>query len=429
MLFFLNIRILTYLTLVCLFFPIHIPFMGKDAITTGTVLIFILYIKYLSKSFFMKDCIKENYDYWIYIVIIFGAISFLISFVSGALEISLIGRSIRYYLLFLSSMLIFIIIKNYRPYQEDSSNSNLLYCHLENLLSIILFLSFIHILISLLIKVFPSLSTAFSIFFPRSLEAIDFNRGGIDQVERIRTFIMTPESYGEILASLSPIVLYKYFKYRDTIWIIFLLVFFIGEIFAVTRSGIVLYISGVTIFFFYYTKWEFKKTIFSFFVFIFVIIMTAIIFPSIFEGTITRFLEASNVYNSGGTFIEVINRRGFIPSFELTISNLSFFGNGISPFHFHNLFLTSFYEKGIIGGFLFLGILFYPFTKLIISFIHEHDIKQKRLLFSCILSMTIFFINEFKYEFIRGSSYQQICMAIFATYYLSISHYYSKKLY
>ena len=161
--------------------------MGRDAMTTGTACIFLLYFKYLIESLNEREFIKEKFDLWIYLLIIFGAISIIFPYWTGVLEKELIGRAVRQYLGFLSAILLFLIIKNHRN-DNFQSNSEAYNDHIEKLLSLFLVLISLNILISISIKTFPSLGSAFSIFYSRDVDVIDFTRGGRDEIERISSF-------------------------------------------------------------------------------------------------------------------------------------------------------------------------------------------------------------------------------------------------
>jgi O-antigen ligase len=124
--------------------------------------------------------------------------------------------------------------------------------------------------------------------------------------------------------------------------------------------------------------------------------------------------------------LEAVNRNFFPIVFDKVIKNITFFGagqplieirNGLYR-QFHNLYLTLIYHRGVIGAILFLFILFYSLINLIKSYQKQLSQNHKLLTVSCIISFLVFFINEFKFEFTRHASYQQICWALFALFQL-----------
>ena len=411
LIFVLNIRLIGYITIVSLFFPIHILFMGRDAITTGTICIFVLYFKYLIEYFNAR---KEKFNLWIYSLILLVGTSTIFVIWTGQKE--QIGPAVRQYVEFCGALLFFIVIINYRS-DNVESNPHYYNDYIEKLLSLFLLLVSLHILISISIKIFPSLGSAFSIFYSRDVDVIEFTRGGRDEIERISSFVFNYEYYGEILAALCPLVLYKIYRFRNPIWLLCLLLFSIGEILAVTRSGIILFMIGVVISLLYHFKEKLGKTLVLSCSFLTVLATIISLFPSILADVFLRFKDATEVYRSTGNVFDTINRGGFPDIWDYVSSNLTLFGHDMVRVDFHNLFLTSLHQMGILGMSLFFVVLLYPAARLIKA-IHNEASANKTLIFSCILSTALFLLNETKVEFTRGASYQQIWWGLFATYYL-----------
>jgi hypothetical protein len=413
--YFCNIRMFIYITVVSIFFPIFIPFMGRDAMSTGTACIVLLYLKYLAQCLKENRFLEEKFDLCIYSLIILSAFAIAFPIVTGALQGMLIGRAVRNFCAFSSAILLFTVIKNYK---DDSlkTNSGSRADHIEKLLSLLLLLISVHILISICLKIFPNIAPVFNIFYERNVsDVLEFSKGQTFDIERAWTFVMTPESYGEILAVLSPIVVYKMFRFRTSIWFSCLLLFGCGQILSVTRSGILLFVFAVNFSLLYHLKKKFAKTIACSFFLLTVLSVIIIYHPSLFENVIFRFGEAAQTYKQSGNFLSTINRSGvFEPAYLLTMSKLSLFGNGLTPFHFHNLFFTTLHEKGIVGAVFFFVVLLYPAVHLIKDLMTTTD--NKVLILSCLLSIVIFLINETKFEFTRQASYQQICWAVLGTY-------------
>ncbi len=411
-----DIKTMVYITLISIFFPIHIQLFGRDAITTGTICIFILFAKYLMVSIFEKKVIREKYDYWVYLLILLGLLSTLTPYYTGGLEKEQMGSSIRLYFIFLSSLLFFIVIKNHSKIRFQS-HSEPDHIWLEKLLNVIFIFISIHIVISVCVKFHPSLGSWFKIFLSREVESFDsVNR---HNMERIKSFVFGQESFGEILATLSPLIMYKIYKYRNPIWACCLLVFSLGLLFTVTRSGIVLFIAGIMISIFYISKEKMNKTLMLIYFMLSTLVIVLIVNPPILSDIFHRFGDAKATYDSGGTLFETLNRK-FLPDvWQLVISKISLFGNGVTEYNFHNLFLTTLHRRGIAGGTVFFLVLLYPMGCLIKSFKEEERKTNKNLIFLCVLSMILFLINELKFEFTRGASYQQLCWCLFAIYYLA----------
>lgn len=408
---------LTYLTLVFIFFPIFIPFLGKDAVTTGTIAIFILYLKYLGIAFFKHNVTKEPYDYWIYLLIFLGGVSVIMPYAYGNLDAGQLVKGIKYYLGFSAALLFFTIIKNFDE-TSDAKKGVSTADHIEKMLNFFLVMISIHVLLAIAFKIVPSIEAAMSVFYPRTSESVDIALTGVDAINRIQTFVLTPESFGECLAVVSPIILYKIFKASNLLWIGCFVTICAGEVMAVTRSGIVLFFFGCFFSVMFHLREKPGKSVALSLLCIVGFLLTLVLIPSIYRDLITRFSMATETYKSGGSFIEVINRPRFVTAWQATLTDLTFFGNGIAPANFHNIIMTNIYKLGIIGSMVFFGVFLYPLFCLINAY-NNPATGNKALVFSCILSMTLFLINETKYEFTRNSSYQQICWGLIATYYLS----------
>jgi len=411
----LNLRQLTYFTIILVFFPVHIQFMGKDAIATGTVCIFFLFGKYLTDSFLKRKFIKETYDYWIYGLILLSAFAFFWPFLAGSSNSAELGPAVRYWFNFLGAMLLFLVIKNARDPAIPLS------AHVEKLLSLYIILVFSHVIISLSIKFFPTFGAAFTPFLARDLDTLTiYDKGGIG---RIRSFTFGYEAFGEILAFLSPIVIYKVFQEKKFLWYFCLIGFGFGVLFTATRSGIMLFGAGLMLSLMFYFKSRMGRAVAISYFLILLIFSGISFYPPLFEDLTYRFSLTAKAYNSGENFIDIINRGEVFPyAWDVTVSTLSWIGNGFAEtkYHFHNLFLTVLFRKGIIGTLLFFGVLLYPAVCLVKLYRsgEARDSAHDSLVLLCLFSLILFFTNEFKYEFIRQSVYQQICWGIFATYYL-----------
>lgn len=410
-----DIKTTIYATLISILFPIHIQLMGLEVLTTGTVCIFLLFIRYFMISIFEKQFIREKYDYWIYLLIILGMLSVIVPYHTGSLEKEQFGPSLKLYLYFISSLLFFIVIKNVSTIQSQSHfESNHIW--LQKLLNVIIFLVSIHIVISVCVNFYPPLGSFFKIFLSKNGGAFDLVSRR--EIERIGSFVFGPEAFGEILATLSPLVIYKFYRSKNPIWLCCLLVFSVGVLFTVTRSGILLFITGTMISIFYMSYEKINKSMLLIYVMLSGLVVFFFVTPSVMNDLILRFESATTVYNSGGSIFEILNRNKFPDTMNLVLLNISVFGNGVTDYNYHNLFLTTIHRRGIVGGALFFSVILYPLVCLIQSYRTNDTNQNNSLIILSLLAMMLFFINELKYEFTRGGSYQQLCWALFATLYL-----------
>ena len=414
-----RVKTLIYFTLVVIFFPIILPFMGRDAITTGTLCIFALFIKYVMASFDDRNFIKNRLDYAVYLLIFFGLLSLSPYVLKGGLSIGHLGPALRDFFAFAGGILLFNIIRN--SWTDETSASELEY-HIELLISFLLVLTAIHILISLSIKLNPSIGPYFNIFLGRNAELMDF---GTDMY-RINTIIMGGEAFGEMLAILSPLALYKFWRNKNPLWFSCFILFCIGILLTVTRSALILFILAVFVFIATVSRKELIRVVSAAAVLIFVLVPVVYVYPSLFGEMFNRLDDAVDSYYATGDIFAALNRRFFPQVFQQVISNITLFGAGEALVkinadlyrNFHNLYMTVIYEKGILGSMVFMFVLTSPLVRLIKSYRNDLSYEAKLLTNACLISLGVFFINEFKLEFTRHASYQQICWAIFAVYYL-----------
>ena len=408
-----QIKILSYITLVIIFFPIYIPFMGNDALTTGTACILLLYLKYVTICIRDQIFFRDKFDFIIYLLIFSAGCSTILAYWFGHIGNNQIGMAIRQYFSFLSALLFFIVIKYDNNDTLNNKNN-----HCETLFFLYATLVSIHIIIAIMVKFFPETGFLFKIFLSRNIELYEINLVGSSHISRLRSFIFSYEYFGEFLALFVPIIIYKIIYFKNSLWIIFLLLFTISEIYSVTRSGIVLFVIGSFLSFSYFFKDRMFKNIFLLYIISIVFISFYIFYSSLYHDVIFRFHDSFTTWEKTKDINLTINRGGFTNIWGNILSNLNFFGYSLVRIDYHNLFMTTLHQLGIIGSIFFFSVLFCPLFKLFISFNSKNHHSNKPLIFACILSLLLFMINEFKVEFTRRSSYQQLCWGLFAVYYI-----------
>ncbi len=145
------------------------------------------------------------------------------------------------------------------------------------------------------------------------------------------------------------------------------------------------------------------------------------LYPKIVNNMMLRFADAASTYHSKkSTIFEVVNRDNFPDFLQEVVSHLSLFGNSLARVDYHNLFLTTVHQLGILGSLLFFVVLLAPLVRIIANM---KAIIGKPLVISSLIFLVIFFINETKFEFTRNSSYEQICWVVFAVIYSIVNRY------
>lgn len=416
-----NVSKLVYISTIFLFFPIYIQFLGKDALTTGSIFIIVLFITYMTESIKYRGTPLGKGDLLIYTLIFLGLASTIIAMCNGFLERNQFGPAIRQYVGFATSLLYFLVIKNYWSYEHQQENYyETVEKHIEKMLNMFLLLLSVQIVFAIIIKYFPQTTSYLSMFGLMSTEA-RFDTTVYDApgaVKRAYTTVITPEQFGEILAFMSPILVYKIIRYKNILWPACFILFLLGILFAITRSGIILFLIGVPITILYNLRERFGRSFFLMYGLFVTSLMIVFFAPSIITPVIVRFDVAKETYFSTGQLFTTINRDNFPDFLNYVITNLSLFGNSLFQNNFHNLYITILHQFGIIGFVFYFIIFFSPFVLMIKRFIDSDNNKNKALIFSCLVSMILFYMNEAKFEFNRDANYQQICWGIFATYYL-----------
>lgn len=411
-----------YLTIISLFFPIYLQFLGRDALTTGSVCILLLFLKYTILSFWKKHLITENYDILIYLLITLGTASTLFALTDGTLSKLDAGRAVRQYVGFLTSLLLFLVVKNdiltnNRRSKDDSISTD----YPQNIMSLLIILIALQILLSLTAKFFPMIGHLLSFFLSKP-EDIQELTGIGDEVPRLATLVFSYEQLAELLAMTIPLVLYKIYNHFSTIWITILVLYCIGILLTITRSGILLFFIGLSISSLFYLKTNIAKTTLMIIFTLIAITLFIYLSPKTATNIFTRFYEAADEYEGSHNIFQSMNR-GFLPDvFNYVFINISFIGHSLlrpvfNNLYFHNLYLTTLHQLGVFGSLLFFLILFKPLIQLCKAFKYTSSSQHKILFISCLLAMTLFFINEFKFEFTRDSSSQQIYFVLFALFY------------
>ena len=331
----------------------------------------------------------------------------------------LTGPAIRHFSDFFSSMLLFFYISNLNFDNTDEKIS-----FIQAVLFITLIMVSVQILISIFTYKFPSYTHFLKYFGPTKKDDIAFITG---HIVRARSLIFTPESLGEFIALLSPILLYKFFYRNSFLYFLILILLAVGLVFSVTRSGILLFIFATMVFLIYNFK-SYKLSSVALLTFGILLGSLLIIFfsPDIFAPVIDRFTQSHEMYQYTGKISMAINRERYWDNISFVFDNINFFGHGLLPphnypqilHHFHSLYLTILFQFGIVGSVVYFALFFLIVKRLLNAFLNSTSAPHKALIFAMILSVTVFLINEIKYEFNRHESYQQISWALFATYYL-----------
>ena len=289
------------------------------------------------------------------------------------------------------------------------------------LMDIIILLLCLQIVLGTIVYFFPQTGKYFSIFYSKNSTSYLAAAVVDGNIARLRTVVFTPEGLGEIIAMVLPYALYRLSTNRSLIFLMCCIVLGCGMMLSVTRSGIVLSCAAVA----FYLVFIEKSVRMRFTVATAFLMVTGIVisFDLGTSAVIQRFSSAFDQYAAGGDALTISNRGFFRENFQFFLDRLSIFGNGlVSPlyykilsFDFHNLYLTIFFQYGLGGGLFYFLLPFLLARKIWQNLRSGRDEKLDKIM---LLSMGIFFINEFKFEFTRNLNGVLIIWMIFSLYFL-----------
>ncbi len=410
------------LTILSVTFPILLQFLGKDALTTGTLVILFTFLWYCSRYNAHRYLLNNFFIKVLMILLMILLVGWFIE-----VPVNYYGHVMRQFIAFLTSiMLFYIIVFNYGISSIFIDKSK----YIDLIITTFLLIFTVHIALSIAFYYLPSTQSYFQIFFHRTQSQLT---GQIDQyghIVRASSIFVAGEQYGELLAVLYPFLLYKYFKSNKKIsYILLLLLYFFALGLSATRSAAILVLLSTIIVFSAsrVKKYSIKKKFL--FILLFTLSLIAVLFSAdIFHVFTERFQTSLNQVSSNKDIIYVLNRQTvWIKAWHTTINTISLFGHGPGAAsqigynvpHFHCLYLTLLFQFGIVGTILYLYLFYYLLKKFIGNMYKSNSNSDFYLLnFICLLSLLIFLINEVKYEFNRNAPYQQFIWGIIGIYYL-----------
>lgn len=410
---------LIIITIISLFFPVHFQVMGQDAITSGSIMCAFLFSVFVLRKLLTK---KPGSKF-----ALIGISLIMIALISTlSVPPQFLGPSFRRFVQFVCAILLFFTLINYYSefdYIEQKRK-------IEFLLSLVIGLIAVQIIIGIILYIYPPFGKLLSIFTTRTVDVLVTSVTDIN-IKRLNSLIAGGETFGELIAVMSPLVLYKLVRgkkvYNYSVFFLYVAACFL----TVTRSSILLMITGLFLYA-VINRRQINVSLWLILSYLFVLVTAVIVFymPDILDPVITRFQMIFTKYEKESSILDAINRRGvWEATFVYILSNISLFGHGmISLFgnqsvNIHNLYLTLLHQIGVVGLIVMLIFLFQIGFSMIKTFrksLKKPDDQDQEfsLISACLISFFIFLINEFKFEFIRHASYQQIFFVLFTIYLL-----------
>jgi len=411
------------LPMIMITFPVTLQVFGNDAFSTGTLLIFVTFAWALSKHKLRATLTNDRNLFRLLSLLAGIGLIGMATKTPGAYW----GPAVRSYLNFISSVAFFFLIIHSQNIMGISGSKKE---YIEKLISVLLLITVAHIFLCFFIFNYPGIEKYFTVFLRRTQEHFSGDMLGGHYV-RGTTIFTGGEEFGELLILLFPFVLYRLFTTPKKLYWFVAASFLLGLGLSATRSALFLMIfQGLAfIYFLVPGKYNRKKIAFTIsFGLVFMLLLPVFLKYDLF--LMDRVQDMLDQIGRKADIISVVNRSGVWQlAWEVTIKTVSMVGHGpIQAYkigfpgeNFHCLYLSLLFQFGVIGLVLFI-ILFFVMAKRL--FIVAKNIKRENdsvylLALSCLLSLFCFLVNEIKFEFNRGDSYQQFVWGIFAVYYLT----------
>ncbi len=427
-------------------FPITLQYSGRDAFSTGTLLIFVTLVWAMTKY---RITVTIARDKFLFInLFLLSCVAFIGTVPNMFGEYW--GPSVRHYLNFVSSIIVFILIVHSRQIPGTANGER---DYIEKIINVLLLITTIHVFLSLLLLHFPWTEKYFTIFFHRTREHL--GAYFVDGVyTRATTIFSSGEGFGELLVLLFPFSLYKFFVSKNKLFLLVVAFLFLGAILSGTRSAFLLIVFQLLVFVCILVAR--KYTIKRFAVAVCSTLICVLVLSSFFHyssiltdrfqltldqvrvtapdmtkpGAQNRIKsKVPNQVQSKVDIASIVNRQGiWTRAYDITTHTISLFGHGPIQAHklgfqsknFHCLYLSMLFQFGIVGT-LFFVLFFYTIAKSLLKYVKRIKYNDTGYLLAatCLLSLLCFFINEIKFEFNRSDSYQQLVWIFFAVFYMT----------
>lgn len=394
-------------------FPYLLQFLGRDALTVTTIMIYflsmVMILRYLSG---MESITLKPKFAFILPVLIFVSLT-----ASLVLNPYFMGQSIKYYIANISGILLYFIVLS--AIENDSD--------LAMVIKIILFTLVLESGIVLLVYKFPAVEKYLEIFNPRVPMLESSAREGINRsIGTVWDYELLAEWF--LIGSMLSIGLF--YNFKKYIYVFSLFYCLAGIIFTMTRSAFFLFILGLALIFTLVSilrrdsGWSTVKIVL-------LVFLSGIILFWIFPeqiGSLTKRLEVY-FHHSNLLSPEAINRKEiWKDAFRNFLREPTIFGKGVynvdslyySAGSFHSLYLTILYKIGISG--LFIYSIFW--LKMLYESWRILTAKKKHgnwyMMFFLFISVILILIDGIKIEYLRYGHTIQFAWLIYGLLIVSI---------
>ncbi len=396
-------------------FPYLLQFLGRDALTVTTIMIYFLSMVMILRYLSWREglALKPRFAF------ILPALIFVSLTASLIINPYFIGQSIKYYIANISGILLYFIVLS--AIENDSD--------LTAVIKIILFTLVLESGIVLLVYKFPAMEKYLEIFNPR-VPMADFSAR--EEINRSVGTIWDYELLAEWFLVGGMLSIGFFYNFKKYIYVFSLFCCLAGIIFTVTRSAFFLFIVGFVLIFTLVnilrrgSGWDTVKIVL-------LVFLSGIILFWIFPeqiGSLTKRLEIY-FHHSNLLSPEAINRGElWKDAFRNFLREPTIFGKGIynvdslyySARSFHSLYLTMLYKIGILG--LLIHSVFW--FKMLYESWRILTAKKKRgnwyTMFFLFISAILILIDGIKIEYLRYGHTIQFAWLIYGLLIVSIKN-------
>lgn len=415
----LSVRSQTFVLLLFITFPVILGFAGKDAVTTGTLVILLclaLNTVTARAVWTRDDRLVIGLLLGIVLVATLGAISG-----GGA---AYWGKELRQWLSLVAGAGGFLLVIGWaRAAGSEAERA------IDAVIAALLWVLALHVVLSLVLQAWPSMQHYLSIFLYRGQQS--FTDAVEGQLTRGATVFANGEGFGEILLLVFPFCIYKLFRSSLVIYLPLTLLFVVGVVATATRSAILLVALQIILFSLVLLSRRVTRgrSIVVLGLAVIAIVAFSPLYASAINDSIQRLNVSAAAFQSGSSLTTTLNRSEVWPNaIAVVTQHISVFGHGPvqafvlgigGPYNFHSLYLTLLFEFGIFGTAVWLIFFVYLGARLfsVLPRITFRTDPAAVLMTACLISLLCFLLNEIKFEFNRDDSSQQLIWLVLGIMY------------
>lgn len=402
-----------YIIIFTIPFPYLVQFLGKDALTVTTLMIYFLFMTMvLNHLFERKGAILEPRFAFILPILIF--ISLTISLILNPI---FIGQSIRYYVANVSGILLYFIILASIKRRLD----------VILIIKVVLFTLILQSGIAFLQWKFPVVA---KYLIPFGTRVAIPQASIVEGLPRVTGTVLDYELLAGWFLIGSILSISLIYELRRSIYIFPLFCCIAGIIFTATRSDLLLLAFGLGVIFILLVlfKKDYRKT--SIKIILYLVLGNIILF-ALFPQQIGNFIQRLEIYFHHSRLLtpEAINRKEvWERALHIFLKKPTIFGKGLynvgSLYYwagsFHSLYLTILYKIGIFGLVIYILFWLKMLQKAWYTLVNEKKCRNWYIVFFLFIAVILMLIDGIKVEYLRRGHFIQFAWMIYALLLVSL---------